>query len=704
MISAIIQGINPVLPVLLILITALIALFISWWTYNYLDSIATWKKWSLITLRFISFSILLILLLNPFITSQFTASEQPAIAVYLDDSESMSVERGEYSGSQSYQQVLDNFLNEIDDRVDVHYYLFDSEIRTGNDLSLMGSATIFDRVIDHIQENETRYSASVLFSDGIVTQGRNPLFQAQNITLPLITIPIGDTTDVKDIAISDVEYNEPLFTNSMNTISVEIRQQGYKDEESNVLFTENGELIESKNISFTSESGGQILEFTREYSQPGFYELEFHVPPKEDEFTDRNNTQTVTIEVIDDKTRILSIAFEIHPDVRSIRRVVATNQQNELITSTYIGNNQFAGQSPLEIDGNLDLIIVHGLPEVNNPVLNWLQDRNEPIIHLPLPRSFDSAAINDLADLIPLRSDNIQTLLDIHLANLEDAGSHPLLVLPSVALNRLPTLQSYRGVYISSPLSQSLLQAEFQRERTDIPVLVVEDTGTRRSASVNAFGWFRYEQTQQNEARQFFDQFFNNLVSWAVTSPENRNLILEPRKRTFNENEQIEIRAVLTNELGEPEPNALIDIEFFDDDLNQQRTFRMSHVRDGIYDATLGSYPEGLYQVSATANMNSRIIGEAESRILVSRSNLELINTRRNDALLEQLSLITNGLFLENHSMSDLNSFLSERDLFQQREEVFEEVSYIYQSAFWFFIVILLLTAEWLLRRSVSLP
>jgi hypothetical protein len=115
MISAFVQGINPVLPLLFILIVATLSLLLSWWTYSHMTSIPAWKKWSLISLRAASLSVLAFLLFNPFSLREYTESETPAIAVYLDNSESLTVERGEYRGLATYTDIINRFRQDKDE-------------------------------------------------------------------------------------------------------------------------------------------------------------------------------------------------------------------------------------------------------------------------------------------------------------------------------------------------------------------------------------------------------------------------------------------------------------------------------------------------------------------------------------------------------------------------------------------------------------
>lgn len=705
MIYGFFQGFSPVLPALLIILLAFISVFIAWWSYSHLQILKTSSKWSLIALRATALFILILLLLNPFIIRQISLTENPAIAVYLDNSQSMSVERGEYDGIQTYNEILAQYQSGKQDNLLYDEFLFDEAIYTGNDLTLTGTRTNISDVMEHIRENENRYRAAILFSDGIVTHGRNPVFAAQNLSIPVITIPVGDTTTVRDIAVAGVDYVQTGYTFTRQIIRAEVYQEGFEGEETSVRFIRDGEIMDTRSIEFNAPSSSHIVEFFAEFEEPGFYDFEIHVPPHPDEFTDQNNRETFTIEILDDKTRILSLAFEVHPDVATIRRLIATDQQNELTASTYLGNNRFAGDDPRNIDEPFDLIVLHGLPDPGTPLFNWVQSLDAPMLYVALPGSYQHKTRSETAELIGYRMGSSGTAIDVQIDNFLGGISHPLLEVDAVNFQRLPSLKSLRASYQVSPAAQELAGLLFQRIETDIPLLISMDTSIRRIASVNAFGWFRFEQNQQEEVRHFFSQLFTNLVSWASTPPDQRRLTIEPTKQEFSENEEVEIRAFLFNERGEPESEALINVSVYDGNTTEAlNSFRMNHSQNEVYTVNIGNYPQGIYRVTARAVKNDREIGTAETRVNVRQSSIEFLTTKRDDDLLQTLAEITSGRFLENLDFDELNRFLSET-IADQPEELFsEDFLYLHRSGIWFFIVLILLSAEWLLRRSVSLP
>jgi hypothetical protein len=54
---------------------------------------------------------------------------------------------------------------------------------------------------------------------------------AQNLSIPVITVPLGDTTQVRDIAVADVDYQQTVYTFTRQNIRVEIQQEGYEGED-----------------------------------------------------------------------------------------------------------------------------------------------------------------------------------------------------------------------------------------------------------------------------------------------------------------------------------------------------------------------------------------------------------------------------------------------------------------------------------------
>lgn len=706
MVSQFIQGISPVVPLIIVIFILILSIFVSWWSYSHSETLSRLKKRSLILLRATSLFILIILLLNPYLLIQITTETSPEIAVYIDNSQSLSIERGQYGGISEYQSIL-NELNQIEmDGIHKTNYYFSDSVTDEDQLTLSGTRTNINAVLEHLRLNEHRFTAGIIVSDGIVTQDRNPIFAAQNLTIPVITIPVGDTTQVKDIAIADIEYSQNTYTFTAETITVEIQQEGFENEDSEIQWLLDGEILETRNIQFPSSKSSQFFEFYYEFDEPGFYDFEVNIPQKSEEITHQNNQASFTIEVDDNKNNILSLAFDIHPDVGAIRRLIASDQQNELISSTWIAENRFLENDPYSLSNEPDLIVLHGLPPINSDIFLWIESQQSPLVVLQSPSSAPLYSEPGIQGLTGYQIDNPAETIDVQLEYQSLPTQHPITELGNViGIDRFPTLKMVRSRYNMSSLGQPLLFASFERSDDILPVIISLDAANRRITGVTTYGWHRFEQSPQSETRDFFKNLFTNIISWTSTSSDDQTLEIYPLKDSFTENEGIQVRAELYNERGEPETGAQIEISIYENDVDTPlQSNIMSHQQNENYTADFGNYPRGLYRLSAIATYNDRIVGTAESRVNISESIIEFINTKRDDSTLRSISEVTSGIMLENINFDRivpfLNSLIDEDSELQPTNDFY----YINRNGYWFLIVLILLSTEWLIRRSASLP
>ncbi len=706
MIYAFIQGVNPVLPALAIALLFILSIIIAWWSYNYLLNISRAKKYSLIALRAGSLLILLFLLLNPFITREDTDGTLPAIAIYADNTQSLSIERGEYSGIESYSEQLTSVQQIFGEEFETDLFLFDDEVQEGTELTLTGSTTHLQRVFEHFQENENNYEGAIFLSDGIPTQGRNPVFTVQNISKPIVSIPVGDTSDVKDVAISTVDIPSQVYTFSKSSISFEVQQTGFEGEQISVYVDRNGERVFTGSQIFSAGQSTNTFEIEEEFSEPGFYTYDIVVPPLDDEFTDQNNSRSFTIEVEDNKTQVLSLAFDIHPDVGAVRRIIASDRQNELTEAVILGDGRVIGENPMDMDATPDLIVVHGLPDPGSGFTEWLNNTNAPVVYLSTPIAYQNGrSVRNYLETKPYRATGNGRMINVQIENFLGEADHPILNVPSVNFQRMPLLVTNQSDHNIDAGASVLFRATYERKESPYPLLIVNEDFSRRVAAVNAYNWYLFEQSPNPDFREFFKQLFSNIISWTASSPEDENLKLTPSKDTFTENESVTVQAQLMNELGDPEPDATIDIRIFDIGSDEEMvTYRMNHSRRELYTSELGRLPSGIYRVEGRASKNEREIGSDQTSFTVGNSVREFLNTRRDDALLKQLAELSGGFILNDDNMDRLQTFFVEQIQNRNSSERGSTQIPIYRYSFWFFLILILLSAEWILRRSISLP
>lgn len=695
------QGINPVFatPILLVLIVAI--LIFTWWSYSYLKNISAQKRWGLIILRSSAFIILILLLLNPFLQIDETETHNPRIAVYLDDSQSMSIVRGEYDGRQAYLDIIENFeLDGIND-ADIQYYKFDARVEPAesHEPELQGGITNLDEVMRHIRDQPEQVVAAVLFSDGIVTRGRDPVFNARELSIPLFTVPVGDTTETRDIAVSEVITNETGYVNTTQPAEITVVQEGFPGETVNLQLIKDDQVLETETVEFDGETSLHRVTFNLEFEEEGLHSFVASVTEFDEEVTTANNNYPFSVNVVDEKLNIYHLVFEIHPDVRMIRSILETDQNIELHPYTWIGG-RYLEQDQFEAEiTDIDLLVIHGdIPE--QVVLPEGVPAQVPTLRFATPGSSGQYRDNET---IGISADNPGTVLGIHLDLAEDNRNHPVAELNQIEFNRQPTLYTRYADYEVPVTSSVLFRARHAGAETDIPVVLVQEEGNIRRSFVNAYGWFQYSQARDENTREFNQQLMTNLAAWTSTSPDREHLRISPTKRVYQEGEEVTFRADLTSETGEPETDAVIEVTIIDEN-EEERGYSMRHLGRGNYTLSIGTLASGSYQFIAEANKTGRLIDSTEGEFSVTVSTLEFVNTKRNDNLLKQLAEITGGGFLDVYSQDQLTERMQEMNLLQPIEERRTAFRFLHEHFIWFIIVLLLLSAEWLLRRRSSLP
>ncbi len=695
------QGFNPVFSWLFLLLLTAAALVVSWWSYSYLESISARSRWGLILLRSAALLLLIILLANPYLMHRQTEGHMPALAIYLDNSQSMSIERGDYNGVHSYREIIESFELEVFEQVNLQIFHFDGSVTQADhfDLSLDGSSTSLDAVIRHMTELDERITAALIFSDGIITRGRDPIFRARELSKPLFTVPVGDTTRVRDVAISDLFTNDQGYVDTRQIVEVTVSHEGFAGEAANLILLKDEEEIERETLTFQEDQPSERITFELHFEQEGLHHFEAYVPELEGELTAENNRYPFTVDVVDQQQTVVHLAFALHPDVRSIRSLLAEDRNISLETLTWTGD-RFIETGTAETDfDNPDLIVIHGsIPEQLSISPDQFVDL--PILYFPTENE----------DLLQTSS-NIGTFDEVRPVSgylnvqLEAAGqlSHPVLELEIPPLERMPALL-IPASEIRFPASASVLfTASFRGEDTGQPLVIVDERDTVRRTTVTARGWYRYFQSNNSTTREFTRELFQNLFSWTMTSPELERLSITPDRNVYREGDEVLFRANLRQESGEPESDAVIEITLLDGD-GTSRPFTMSHRTEGRYELALPSLGADSYQFSAVARKSDRVIDRAVGEFTVTPSNIEFVQTRRNDQLLRELAHITGGEFISHRNPEALLDHLEAGGLLNPIEEEHTAFSYFYQHLAWFLLVILILTGEWILRRKYALP
>jgi hypothetical protein len=695
------QGFQHIIPPAVIILIAVGLILLSWVSYRKFSSIPSLSRWGLISLRASALIIILLLLLNPYFYSSQEVELQPNIAVFLDNSESVGITKGEYRGLESYNELLNTLDFESRNIADIQFYSIGQAVKEFHldSLNATETQTNLSNPINSVLEMEEQVQAGVIISDGIITFGRNPSVNAFNSSIPLYTIAVGDTSKVRDISVSNVLTNTTGYTNTNHIIEAEITQSGFANNTVSVSLVSDNEVLDSKEVSFETDDQLKNVQFELELTEAGLKQFEIQVTPLADEWTQSNNNRLFSIDILDSKVRILHVAFEIHPDVKAVRSIIQKDESNELTTLTWLGGNRFIEELPEESEFNL--IIIHGLPNTRQ-AFSFLEGiDNTPSLFFELSSSSGNRLQNQSQiELINARNNRV---VQVTLNQLLEADEQPILELPALNFMDSPPLFSPLRTEISDLQSTALFSVNFDGLNTDFPAVAVLEQGNIRRSHVLPWGWYKMTQSTDEDQREFVSTLISNLVSWTSSDPDNRLLRISPSKKTFSTVESPIINGSLQNERGDPESEGIIEIELQTTD-GESRTFNMENSGNGNYRLDLPRLSEGLYSYNAVARKGEREIESRSGEFLVSNSSSELTNTIRDDGLLRAVAQNSGGSFFTYQNADALWDSLRSANVLETQTEVIENYSFPVRSVYWFMLVLLLLGSEWLLRKYYSLP
>lgn len=705
------EGFQPLIPGWLIVLIGFLAVGLTIWAYADYSKINKKTALALITLRSSALIILILILLNPSFEQISTELIKPEIVYILDNSSSTAIQKGDYKGVESYRSVLKSL--EITDTTAVRNTLFkmDSNVQPvlPDSLSFNGNNTNIFKGIEALDELGRDIRAAVLVSDGIYTKGRDPSFLAVNIDVPVFTIGLGDTAEVKDIVVKNVVTNSTGYTNTRHQVEAEILNQGFTDTDLTVSLLADGQIIDQKNITTSGESSSHSVPFDINLKETGLKQYQIQVSELDGEWTTENNIDNFAIDVLDNKTRVLHISFEIHPDIKTIRQIISRDESYVVKKMDYIGNNTFTGSTSLDgIDtDSLDLFILQGY---NPTILNQRTQQQIrdivaelPVIFVRTPTSQFQNANSAVQQKFPIDINSIQSITPVSLSQSVKKQEHPILELPEINYLNLPLVLAPVRNNTAKPTAQTLFEAYYQNTPTNSPMVVVQETGAARSALFNFYGFYKWQQSNNEEVRAFFETLVFNIVDWTGTRPDNQRLKIIPAQKVFETGSPVLLNAYLNNESGETEPDGVIDISIKKSD-TPERFYTMKNIGNGRYTLSLNNLSKGLYSFEATAKKGGRIIDTKKGEFSVSSTNSELIDTKRNELLLRQIAASTNGTYLPFNKSDSLLTILNDKDLLDSKQKTVSTSGFPYQNLYWFLLVIVLLTAEWLYRKYLALP
>ncbi|GAA4398412.1 hypothetical protein GCM10023187_09040 [Nibrella viscosa] len=657
-----------------------------------------WGKtanYALAALRFVVVSVLCLLLLNPLVRSIRSTTEKPKVVLAVDNSESMVAGgRAKLDQALSTLETLRRQLTDQGLEVAVRVLRDTATDANLSQLTFTQRTTDLADLLTGIRNDyEGRHLTDVvLVSDGIFNQGLSPTFGQYPFAVH--TVGVGDTIPKRDVQLKAALANRVAYLGNRFPVQAEIVSNGYAGQNGVVVLRQGGREVGRQTVSFSRTETFSQVTFQASANQKGVQHFVVEVLPLPGEFSTRNNRQDVYIDVIDGKEKILLLGLAPHPDIKALRSILERNQNYELDIRLLTGSTD---PSP-PADKVYDLIILHQIPDnsgLSSGMVQKVLARNTPVLFV-LGNQSAPSVVNTLNPVMQITAQGNQT--DKTTArfetNFRQVNLDPIKL---EMLEKLPPLLVPYGDYKLQPGSEVVLWQQVGSVKTSKPLLALNVTGTRKAAVLAGEGlWqWRLEEYALTEKQETVDELLQKVIQFISVKEDRRKLRVYPIRNEFVAGEKVIFETELYNNIYE---------RIFDQPIRLEITDEKSITRTFNYTPTstnsrfeISRLPEGVYRYRATSTINNRS-EQATGQFIVRDLQLEAVNTTADHAMLRQLAQQTGGRFYGPNNLASLASTFTSQQT-PDRLTSTEEMNELINWRWLFFVVLVLIGAEWGLRK-----
>ncbi|QBA64218.1 VWA domain-containing protein [Muriicola soli] len=664
-----------------VLLAALLTLLLVLWQYFYKAKYKGRLRWVLATLRFISIFGLLILLLNPKISNVFLQSEKQNLIILIDDSQSMKTGDGTQQAMELSRGIMDD--EALSERFTVRNYTFGRDLRSTDSLSFASAVTDISGAltsVDNIFGREE--SLAILITDGNQTMGKAYEFLGKELSYPVFSVVVGDTTRYADLRITQVNLNKYAFLKNRFPLELFLTLQGDENAKSRLTVRMDGRTVYTEAVNLSPENNSQKISTTLDADRVGLRRIDISVDSIAGERNTLNNRRRIPIEVIDEKTRVGLVSAVLHPDLGTLVKAIESNDQRS-VTLLDPG----ASVEELEL---YDVFILYQPTPAFQSVYDFVREAGINTFTLTGPAT-DWRYLNRMQKGLEISNSN-QTEEILPVLNrgfgLFDLGDFSVEDFP-------PLLGSLGEILITRPY-ESIIDQQIRGVTLEDPLLPVITYDNQRHAYL--FGeniWKWRVQTYRNDQNfDNFDNFINKLILY-LTSDGKRDRLSLDYEQLYNVVTEKKIKASFTDETYVFKKDATLNLRIkgADGDFSSEQTMLLN---GNQYEASLGNLSEGDYTFTVTVEGENL---QKEGRFTIEEFNVEQLYVSSNSDQLRQLSEGSGGELYFPDRLENLVGQLLNNSAYAPTQKSVENVVSLIDFKIMFALIILAFSSEWFIRK-----
>jgi len=671
-----------IISIIYILGALLFSLAVSWLLYFYKLKEFIKIDYFLFSLRGTSIFLLLLLLINPTIERQELITEKPILSVLVDNSLSVQHFKSKKNVTNFISQIRKN--SAIKKKFDTQFFKFGENISILDSLSFLENQTNIYKAIGRVEALQKNTVAPILLiTDGNQTTGNlYPFIKTKKNVFPLI---IGDTIPKSDVRITQINANKYSYLKNRFPVEARIIYDGSKAVKTQFTIEHKGIIVFRKNLLLSPTNSVETVSATVESTKEGVQYYKTYVKKIENEENLENNSNTFSVEVLNEQTKILLLTSVLHPDIGVLKKAIETNKQRSVTISL---TNNFKGEL-----ADYQLVILYQ-PTVNfKPFFKLIQKTNA--------NYFVITGINTNWNFL----NEIQSNYYKNVANQsEEFGAifnNGFLTFgqKDISFESFPPLEDAFGSVNMMSKFDALLFQNIVGFKTKTPLLATFENDSQKSAVLFGEGIWKWRAASFMNSGSFqdFDEFLASMIQYLASTKKRERLTLQ-YDALHSANVPISINAFYVDKNYQFDARAKLNLKLINTVTNVTQNVSFSLLNNS-FEAVLEELLFGEYRFEVTVeNQPIRKTGQFK----ITSYQIEEQFTNANQKELKLLANNTEGkVYYPSENKQIINDLIADRRyVTTQRSKTVSE-----QLIDWEFILILSIlffAVEWFVRKYIG--
>ncbi len=566
---------------MLLIAAAILALLVSIFQYVTKAKGGLFSKSLFAFLRFLSVFILLVLLINPKITSTKISVTKPQLVIATDNSKSIDYIKQTNKVAGVLKALQED--KSLQERFDVLSYNFGATFQDSI-LDFKEDQTKISEALKQIQQLHRKPNTAItLLTDGNQTYGANYEYYKSKYNQPVYAIAFGDTTAYADMSIAKVNANKYAYLGNEFPVELIVAYKGSKAVKRPLTIKKNGKVVYKKVLSFDEAKKSHFLSTLLKADTPGIANYSIQIGSIEGERYLRNNSTVLSVDVIDQKQDVLLISDIKHPDIGAINRIISANKRNTF---------KIAAPNKVKQLEDYELVIAYQPTSGFKNILEQIDKQNIPVL-LITGKSTDWDFLNRLDWGFNKRITNqAEEIFPELAAGFENFNTDDF------KIENIPPLETVFGEVTLKGNYQSLLMKKIAGVSTKQPLLAFWD----HKALLQGEGiWrWRFKDYKDNENFDNIDGLFNKTFQFLANKKSKQRLLLDYQRINYT-NAPVLIQASYFNKSFEFDDKKKLNASLKNKETGEK--FNQPFVLNGnYYELDASNLPQGGYEFTVSVS------------------------------------------------------------------------------------------------------